>query len=108
MEEQFRQLLASNDVNNITIAVLQLPNFDIDLEPLLTHNYNLLKGCYDNMEGNYLRIGDDSTFIRLQKNDVSCCVRVVVRGVCELNKVFLLDKFSEHSFEDVFKSLKKC
>lgn len=108
MEEQFRQLLASNDANNITIAILQLPNFDVNIEPLLVHNYNLLKGCYDNMDSDHLQIGDDSTFIKLQKNDVSCCVRVVVRGVSQLNKVFLVDKFSTHSFEDVFKSLKKC
>lgn len=108
MEEQFRQLLASNDVDNITIAVLQLPNFDVDLEPLLDYTYNLLQGCYDNMDSDKLFIGDDSTNIKLQKNTISCSVRVTVRGKNTLNKVFLLDRFSEFSFQDVFKSLKKC
>lgn len=108
MEEQFRQLLASNDVNNITLVVLQLPNFDIDLKPLLDHTYNLLKGCYDNMDSNKLLIGNDSTNIKLQRNETSCHVRIIVDGIVKLNKVFLLDKHSKFSFEDVFKSLSKC
>lgn len=108
MEEQFRQLLSSNDPNNITIAILQLSNFDVDIEPLLEHAYNLILGCYENMEGSSLRIGNFRTYIRLEKGTISCSIRVVVNDINTLNKVFLTDSFGRFSIEEVFKYLKPC
>jgi hypothetical protein len=108
MEDQFKQLLASNNPDYITIAILQLPNFDVNIEPLLEHAYNLIIGCYENMEGSSLRVGNFRTYIRLEKGTISCSVRVVVNDTNILNKIFLTDQFGRLSIEEVFKNLKKC